>query len=366
MRARLVAEAALAVAIAAAFLVLFVVNASYTFAFDYRAYELAAQRLLAGEPLYDLRFVTPGAFGLFFYPPPFVLLVLPFAVLPGQVGEWLWLSALTASGAIAVAILPVRPRVRIVTFALMATSWPFIFSVKVGQVGPILLLLFAIGWRSLHAPRVVGLVAALGAIIKIQPGLLLAWLVLVGRTRAAVLGLAVAVIVSAAVTLLVGPQAWLDLITLMQGLENPLTTPRNFSPGSVAVSLGAPLEVAALVQALTTAITLGLVVVTARRGYVERSYLIAIVATQLASPILWDHYAIVLALPLAWLLERRQWWAAAVPILQGPLVLNAVPPLVWLAGYAAIIIGVASLGARSSTARPPIPSLRPAARRLGR
>ena len=34
------------------------------------------------------------------------------------------------------------------------------------------------------------------------------------------------------------------------------------------------------------------------------SYLVAVVASQLLSPILWDHYAMLLLLPVAWLLDR--------------------------------------------------------------
>ena len=46
----------------------------------------------------------------------------------------------------------------------------------------------------------------------------------------------------------------------------------------------------------------------------EASYLVAVVASQLLSPILWDHYAMLLLLPVAWLLERRQWWAVLITL----------------------------------------------------
>ena len=44
------------------------------------------------------------------------------------------------------------------------------------------------------------------------------------------------------------------------------------------------------------------------------SYLVAVVASQLLSPILWDHYAIVLLLPVAWLIDRGWTWAALIPL----------------------------------------------------
>ena len=43
------------------------------------------------------------------------------------------------------------------------------------------------------------------------------------------------------------------------------------------------------------------------------SYLVAVVASQLLSPILWDHYALLLLLPVAWLIERGWTWAVADP-----------------------------------------------------
>ena len=42
--------------------------------------------------------------------------------------------------------------------------------------------------------------------------------------------------------------------------------------------------------------------------------MVAVVATQLVSPLLWDHYAVVLLLPTAWLLARGAWWALAIPL----------------------------------------------------
>jgi len=68
------------IAITAAYVVLVIARASYTFAFDYLAYDAAARRLLAGLPLYDMSFTSTAQFGLFYYPPSFVLCVLPFAV----------------------------------------------------------------------------------------------------------------------------------------------------------------------------------------------------------------------------------------------------------------------------------------------
>ena len=44
--------------------------------------------------------------------------------------------------------------------------------------------------------------------------------------------------------------------------------------------------------------------VTALRLGAAPSYLVAVIASQLLSPILWDHYALLLLLPVAWLVDR--------------------------------------------------------------
>ena len=43
--------------------------------------------------------------------------------------------------------------------------------------------------------------------------------------------------------------------------------------------------------------------------------MVTIVASQLLTPLLWDHYAVILLLPVAWLLERGRSWAVAFPLL---------------------------------------------------
>jgi hypothetical protein len=68
-----------------------------------------------------------------------------------------------------------------------------------------------------------------------------------------------------------------------------------------------------------------------------------VTASQLLSPVLWDHYAMLLLLPTAWLLERGRWWALAIP-LSTSIVLIWLPPVVypvafWVALLAPIAIG---------------------------
>ena len=68
----------------------------------------------------------------------------------------------------------------------------------------------------------------------------------------------------------------------------------------------------------------------------ETSYVVTVVASQLLSPVLWDHYAMLLLLPTALLLQRRQWWAVAIP-LAGWLPAPIYPVLFFVALLAPIV-----------------------------
>ncbi len=106
-------------------------------------------------------------------------------------------------------------------------------------------------------------------------------------------------------------------------MSAPITTPHNFSPGAVLYQLGVP-ETGALVgQLAAMALTVGLVVFAWFRASADASYLATAVASQLISPLLWDHYAMLLLLPVAYLIDRGRAWAAAIPLAMSV-------PLVWL------------------------------------
>ena len=230
------------------YLAIFVASASYTLAFDYLAYDAAARRVLVGASPYDLALSRPGEFGLFFYPAPFLLLVLPLTLVPPQIAGALWIGGLVACFIAAILLLPVRDEVRWITLALAGLSWPLIFSVKVGQVAPILVLLFVIGWRWLDRPPVVGIVAALGTLIKIQPVLVFGWLLLERRWRDIAVGVVVVLVASVVATLVVGVAGWTDFLKLMTGLDDPLVQPANFSPGTIAYFLGLSRPLAGVLQ----------------------------------------------------------------------------------------------------------------------
>jgi hypothetical protein len=322
-----------------------VAAAGDTLGFDFLAYHQAAARVLAGAPVYDLSFEASGGFGLFYYPPTFIPLILPFGLLSATTAVWAWTALLVAAFLIGVALMPVSTTVRWWTVLLAGLSWPFAYAVKLGQVGPLLFLCFAIGWRWLDDPLRLGLSGALGAAIKLQPGLVFVWALLTARYRAVAVGVVAIAVLAVAATLLAGVGAWSDFITLVRQVSDPITTAHNFTPGAIAYQLGLGADAAGFVQLLSTILVLVAVVAAARRAASEASYLVALIASQLLSPILWDHYAMLLLLPVAYLLAAGRWWALAFPLATAVPLVSITPafvyPLVfWLTLLSVFVVGI--------------------------
>jgi len=303
--------------------------AGETLGYDFLAYHRAAARLLDGRPLYDMSFQAAGGFGLFYYPPTFAPLILVVGLLSATTAVWAWTAFLIASFGIGTAILPVSRTVRWWIVLLAGLSWPFAYAVKLGQVGPVLFLLFAIGWRWLDDPVRLGISIALGTAIKLQPAILFAWAALTRRWPAVVVGAAALGVLAVVATILAGPSAWSDFVSLVRQVGDPVTTAHNFTPGAIAYQLGVSAGVASVVQLASTVVVLGAVVVAARTATPEASYLVAVIASQLLSPVLWDHYAMLLLLPVAYLCAAGRWWALAIPLVTAIPLVGITPPVVY-------------------------------------
>lgn len=320
---------------------------SGTLGFDFLAYHQAAHRVLAGEPLYDPTVQQTGGFGLFYYPPPFVLAVLPLAMLDPTTATWLWTGLMLLAFGIGVAVLPVGSTVRWLVVLLAGLSWPFAFAIKLGQVGPLLFLLFAIGWRWMDRPGLLGAAAAAGALVKIQPGLILVWALATGRRRAVVIGTIVIGVAAVLATLIAGgPGVWPDYIALLRNVSDPIATEHNFTPGAIAFQLGSGATAAAIVQLTASVLVVAAVVVALRAATAEASYLVVVVASQLLSPVLWDHYAMLLLLPTAWLLARGHAWAVLIPLATSSVLISISPAVTYPVAFGCALVALLAVGVR--------------------
>jgi alpha-1,2-mannosyltransferase len=288
--------------------------AGATLGYDAAAYLHAADRLLAGRPLYDATVDVAAGFGVYLYPPPFALAAVPFMLLPAWLGLWAWVATMVAAFLAGTALLPVRVSVRWWIVLLAALSFPFLYAVKLGQVGPLLYLGFAIAWRWIDRASATGFAVAAGALSKLQPALLFGWMVATRRWRALAVGLAAVALAAGVTTAVAGTAAWSDYLALLGRINKPITTPQNLTIGAIAYRSGVGMDVATVIQWASLA---AVVVVTGfawlRRDAVT-GFVVGVVASQLLSPVIWSHYAMLLLLPVALLLQRRHWWAVAIPL----------------------------------------------------
>ena len=303
------------VALLLGMIALVLASAGGTLGYDYHCYEGAAQALRDGKPMYDVAFsVNVGTCpGTYTYPPPFAAALVPWLLLGGAAAG-LWCLAMAACFLVGVALLPVRRDVRWLIVIVAALDWPLLYAVKLGQVEPLLFLGFAAAWRWMDRAAVVGSATAIGALVKVQPALLAVWAIATGRFRAAALAAAAALALAAAATLVTGLGAWGTYVELLRDLGGNLTTPHNFAPGAVAHLAGAPDALAMEIQLTSAALAVAALLVAWRYAGHELSLQVTIVASQLISSPLRDHYAVLLLLPTAWLVQRGRTWAVVFPL----------------------------------------------------
>jgi hypothetical protein len=297
-------------------LALVMASAGSTLGYDYTCYAGAARHLLDGKPIYDSAFsISIGTCPeTYTYPPPFAVALIPWLLLGGAAAG-LWCMAMAACFLAGVALLPVRRDIRWLVVIVAALDWPLLYAVKLGQVEPLLFLGFAAAWRWMDRPGIVGVAAAIGALVKVQPGLLGVWAFATRRRRAVAIAVVAALAVAGAASLVTGLAAWVTYADLVGSLAGALSTPHNFAPGAVAHLAGMPDTTATAVQLTSAVLAAGAALAAWRWAPPEASLMVTIVVSQLLSSPLRDHYAVLLLLPVAWLANRGRTWAAVIPLL---------------------------------------------------
>jgi Glycosyltransferase family 87 len=220
---------------------------------DEHAYWLAAQRLLNGEPLYDptATIVTPYAY---WYPPVVAQALAPIAaVLPSEAFTAAWTVLLL------VCIWFLGGRTPLGGLALIAFL-PVAVELWFRNIHLVLAVLLVLGIRRWPA------LFAVGASIKIAPGLGIVYLAAGGRWRAAGLATAVGLAILA-VSVALSPDAWRQFIEIVMargpgeangflavpyGLRAVAGLVLAVVAGRLRPSLGEPLLVVAVTLALPT------------------------------------------------------------------------------------------------------------------
>jgi alpha-1,2-mannosyltransferase len=280
----------------------------------------------------------------FVYPTPFALPFIPFAMVPEHAAAVVFLFLSVAAVLGSVLLLGVRDWR---CYGASLLGLPVFGALGVGSIGPFLLLLCAVGWRFRNR-TVAGVPLALAAAAKLFLWPVLVWLLVTRRFRAfaAALATIAATLALWAVIDADGMRRYPETVRLL----NEVQRWKSYSVQSLFISLDVPALTSELLAWAAAVAAVGALVLLRRRGD-EVTFAAAVVAALIATPILWNHYLVLLLAPIA--LARPQF----APLWLLPVVLWVTPHpesvgVVWrIALVLAVIALVAIQAVRRGSSR---------------
>jgi hypothetical protein len=301
-------ELALFTEIPALFLLVVAWASAHTEGNDFRVFWKAGKAMLHGHsPFVEPSAALLSASDKFVYPAPFALPFAPFALVPVEIANTIFFACAVAALIAALRILGVRDYR---CYGLAVVTAPAFLALGTATFEPFLVLLLALAWRDRRRARS-GVYLAVVAAAKLFLWPLLLWPLVLGRFRAFAAAAATAIALIACWALVAPHQ----LGTYVQTVRvlNTVQRSRSYSPQSLVLALGAPTAVATVVVLAVAVVGAALVVVAGRSNDRDRKAFVAAIAVALvASPILWEHYLILLFIPMALAAPRlgRLWMAS--------------------------------------------------------
>jgi hypothetical protein len=241
----------------------------------------------------------------FVYPPPAAFLMTPFGALPWGVAVVAFTASAIAALIFALRLLGVRDWR---CYALALGALPMASSLLIGTLSPFLALGAAAAWR--YRDRRWAVAAAIVGVVvtKIFLWPLFFWLLATRRYRTAATTVALGfgtLFVSWGLLGFDGLRDYPHRLSRVAGLEQD----KSYSPFALFRLLGLSAGSARLAVLAVTVAAIGAIVAVARRKDGDRrSFLVALGAGLVASPILWMHYLVLLVVPVA--LYRPRFGAA--------------------------------------------------------
>ena len=324
---------------------------------DFQVYHLAGSAVLSGTSFYDA--ATMDGF-LFIYPPFTALIFAPLGLMNVHVAFAVWtfasMLALTAAAWIALRLVRPESQVRRAKFALLATvvalpTAPVMMHLSVGQIG-VLLMLLVLADLTRRPGRTQGIALGIAAGIKLLPLIFIAYFLITGRIRAAVVSAAtfLATVLVGFLLLPGGSVRWWGGLVLNTERMTPTgAAPFNESMRGVLGQLPGVLHAPWFWLMLAIPVGLAGLAIAAwasRRGMESAGILACAVTSLLVSPVSWpDHWVWVvpgLALWMWWSGQRRS-SARSWGLTLAWLVLTAHGVLIFL-----IVVSVPVLSAASA------------------
>jgi alpha-1,2-mannosyltransferase len=236
------------------------------------------------------------AFSIPVYPAFANLLIVPLSLLPFTLAAVLYTLVSAAAMVAGIWLLGVRDWR---CLALTVVSWPFLSGAYLGAIGPFLVLGVGAAWR--WRERIFPPALAVAAIValKIFPWPLGVWLLITRRYKALAMTVVIGVVLTFGAWAVIGfhglsqyPQMLSDMTFLQQN--------RAVSIVGVLLIAGVP---SSLATAAAIAVAAGILFAAWRLAGGpdgdRRAFGLAILAALSATPIVWEHYMVLLFVPIA-------------------------------------------------------------------
>ncbi len=288
------------------------------------------------------------------HPPSSVLLALPFGKLDYAEAFLLWneITLILFGASIWLVLrtlaLDTSLRTGLAIFALLLFCHPLWSHVQQGQLNIPVAFLVTLCWvldRS-DRPWLAGIALGVATALKLFPGFLFLPLILRRRWKAVIAGLASLIGVNALTLAMLGIVTYRDYICdVLPIMRTYLGMCHNLSPCGVwhkllvpaaywmpvDFALGSPHPFAASCGYVVTSgvlVVLVSMIVLRAADDIDLSFATSIVAMLLVSPIVWDHYLLLLVLPIAVLWRRLPRSGIAWPVFLFIVFIFCVEPLV--------------------------------------
>jgi hypothetical protein len=285
---------------------------------------------------------THGFLPLQAHPPHLILLTIPFVVLLGVHGAALAINLVSLSGLMLIVILIYRSGAFQLSgrtawlIGIVSLSWePVLSLLRQGQSGLLVGSLIVLGWYLLRRGHITaaGIPISIAVSLKLYPGVLLVYLLFRYRRAFASAMATLAVLLLAAI-----PLGGLRLFTEYSGIAGKVTAmygghPLNLSLLGILRKNGLQVSVPAFAAIVVGVIGGAVLLLVLQRGapgkrLLDLEFSLFAALTLLVSPITWDHYIVILILPLVVIgnsvLNEKANWANMIGLAMLALVI-AIP-----------------------------------------
>jgi Glycosyltransferase family 87 len=239
---------------------------------------------------------TDLAFSIPVYPAFPNLLVVPLSLLALWLAGILYTLLSCAAMVAGLRLLGVRDWR---CLAVVACSWPFLYGLYLGAIGPFLVLGAGVAWhwRARLWPPALGIAAIVAA--KIFPWTLGVWLLITRRYQALALSAAAGAVITFGAWAVIGlhglsqyPQMLSNMSFLQEGRADSIVTVLRVAGVSSGMANACAIIVAMSILGLAWRLSHG-------EDGDRRAFGLAVLAALASTPIVWDHYMVLLFVPIA-------------------------------------------------------------------